>query len=61
MKLSEAVVFAIEQGIEKLLENLHEDFHEDRVTYIEAARILEELSVPYLAELHENTGATDGR
>lgn len=61
MKLSEAVVFAIEQGIEALLEDLHEDFHEDRVTYVAAARILEQLSVPYRAELHKSAEATDGR
>lgn len=61
MILSEAVVFAIEQGIEALLKDLHEDLHEYRVTYVEAARILEELSAPYLAELHKSTEATDGR
>jgi hypothetical protein len=55
------MVFALEQAVESLLKDLHEDLHEDRVTCVEAARILEEMSLPYMAELHDKSEDRNGR
>jgi len=61
MDLAQAMVFALEQAVESLLKDLHEDLHEDRVTCVEAARILEEMSLPYMAELHDKSEDRNGR
>lgn len=47
MTLAEAIIFALEVAVQQVLEDIHDEDHRDRVTLVEAARLIEEMSVPW--------------
>lgn len=50
MTLAEAMVFALESAVEALLVDLCGEDHRDRLTYVEAARLIEEMAGPWMEQ-----------
>lgn len=62
MTLDESIVYALTGAVEGLLDELQLETHEQRVVFVEAARVIEQIAAPYAQRVKQTAGdPTDGR